>query len=549
SRSMIAELPVTRLPVEPLTLQASVEVLARLAPAAGPSADSSEMRLIAARCAGLPLALALAAARLTVDGSADSLARELGRDDDRVDAFHSGQIGLRNSLESAYRGLSPTAQAALRRLAVLPARDFPGWAGEVAVGLDAARTATVLAELASAHMITPTVRFGGQPRYQLHELVRLFARAKADEVDEDVAEDVIVQWIHLAEDGARPRSARPLGSRVLGLRPPVRPQPGSIKDAWAWFDAEHRSLMDVLRHYAERGDLPVAIAVLMTLAPYFGARHLIDEWRQSIEILRAAADRGDDVFAQACAIESEVRLDAMLADFAGAIPSAERGLSLFERCGHRGGRATMLYHLQYLHQRTGSVDQALAILRDLFSDPVELAALGLLEGVHQALGLISRDHLDDLDSAAYHFDQVRQLVSGGPTSREFAAATFSLGSVRVRQGRHAEAEQLLDQALRLVRADRDRLATALVLTQISEVRPPESAAERLTEALTIAQEIGHRDVEARVREASARLAERRGRLDEAEAELRAGVGLYRALGAAAAVTRLEGELARIRTAA
>jgi hypothetical protein len=124
-------------------------------------------------CAGMPLALAIFAARADTchDLRLADMAAELRADVDRLDLLEPGESGLgpRAVISCSVRGLSPAA-AGLRTLLARSGADIDSAAAASLAGLPLPQARMLLRELEDAHLVD---RVGGCHR--MHDLMRLFA--------------------------------------------------------------------------------------------------------------------------------------------------------------------------------------------------------------------------------------------------------------------------------------------------------------------------------------------------------------------------------------
>jgi hypothetical protein len=171
-------------------------------------------------CAGMPLALAILAARAgtCLDLPIQDMAAELRADVDRLDALEPGEGGLgpRAVLSCSFRALSPGAAELLALLALSPGADIDAAAAASMAGLPLPRTRALLRELEDAHLVD---RAGH--RHSMHDLVRLFALERARHT---LAEPQRETALNIrAVQGARPGASvwgerpRPLSSQRSGL--------------------------------------------------------------------------------------------------------------------------------------------------------------------------------------------------------------------------------------------------------------------------------------------------------------------------------------------
>ncbi|UIJ58853.1 NB-ARC domain-containing protein [Amycolatopsis acidiphila] len=185
SRRSLLDLPsARRTRIEPLRGDSGIQLLSQMIGADRVAAEHVHAEELVRLCGALPLALRIAGARLSLRPEAllSSLVQRLRDERTRLDELAVEGMEVRASLTLTYRGLSPPAQQALRRTAVLPRTGFPAWAlGAVADGGDGERLIEALT--ASALLEPCGVDEIGQTRYRTHDLVALYAQDLASEED------------------------------------------------------------------------------------------------------------------------------------------------------------------------------------------------------------------------------------------------------------------------------------------------------------------------------------------------------------------------------
>ena len=180
--SLIAANGARPLAVGLLTAGESRELLARRLGEGPAAAHPGAVREIIAACAGLPLALTIAAARAQQTGfPLDALAAELGPAGRRLDALDGGDPAsrLRAVFSWSYATLSPLAARLFRLLATDPDEEFSVAA---AVGLSALPPREVrrlLGELTRAGLLAERV----PGCFAYHELLRAYASELFDSHD------------------------------------------------------------------------------------------------------------------------------------------------------------------------------------------------------------------------------------------------------------------------------------------------------------------------------------------------------------------------------
>ncbi len=535
SRSPLTELPLTRHRVEPLTLDGSLSVLNQLLPD-NEAVELSAAARLAALCAGLPLALNVAAGRVHAGTTLTQVAEVLSDERGRLSELHSGQLAVNSSLESAYGSLSPAGQKALRSLAHLPITDIPYWTADNAS----------LAELVNAHLVNPrgsTARH--DQHYAMHDLVRLFGLDKAEPGDADVALDLAVQYFWLAEQAVPRLLRRRLSTASLGIKHLSPPQLSQLQDdAHGWFAREWPNLLDVFRYAMRHRQTRLAVGVLNATLPYLIMQDLTSEYTECVEMALAI---DDDPLALAYAHEAAARIHVHLARIDDGTFFTERGLELFRELGDRRGETQMLYHLQFYRRRVGRVDEAIAINEQLIEVCAEMGDTVIEAAARQSLGVIHRTYLDDFASARLHLERAFSLVSDDPASREYTQISSGLAFVYTKLGLSAEAERLLVQNLAATRAINYRVGVVTNLHRLADVWPPAQARAALDEALSLTSEFSQNEVTGHVHEAYYRHFMRVGEPENALTHARAALRIYRRINAIREIEQMNKVIAELAT--
>ncbi|MGI5499198.1 NB-ARC domain-containing protein [Lentzea sp. CA-135723] len=131
---------------------------------------------LAALCGNLPLAVRIAGNRLAGgDRPMSRLVTELRDESARLDSLAAGDLRIRTVFEVSLRQLSPIAQTAFRRLALIPGTGFDDELASVVTGMSLDEAGPVLDELLEASLLSVTPRTN---RLQFHDLLRLLAQER-----------------------------------------------------------------------------------------------------------------------------------------------------------------------------------------------------------------------------------------------------------------------------------------------------------------------------------------------------------------------------------
>ncbi|WP_020015092.1 AfsR/SARP family transcriptional regulator [Promicromonospora sukumoe] len=239
-------------------------------------AEPEAARRIVARCAGLPLAIVIAAARVLARPAfpLSAVADELADGGARLDALgdDDAMADVRSVFATSYRALSPDGARLFRLLGTHPGPDVSreatrALAAEPDTGGDAADAA--LAELARVNLVTEHAA----GRYAMHDLVAEYARERArlDEPPEqrDAALRRLTRWylgVALEMDRRRWPARVP---QAFVADPGAAPGPVDVPDQEpaAWFRAEGAVLLAVVDAAARTQGLD-AEAVSLVWAVY-----------------------------------------------------------------------------------------------------------------------------------------------------------------------------------------------------------------------------------------------------------------------------------------
>jgi len=471
---------------------------------AGPdraAAEPAATEDVVAACAGLPLALRIAGARLATRGSwtVRALADRLADERRRLDELRAGNLAVRTSFEVSFAALpeaagpgafGPAQAFKLLGLWTGPSISLAAAAALLGVPQDAAVNA--LDVLVDAHLLDSP----GPDRYRFHDLLRVYAadRARTQEAELTRAAAltrVLAWYLHTADAAAAVISPQHLRVPLDAAPPGVAPlELASLPDALAWCDAERAGLA-AATHLAARldrhdtawklaaaamsfyyrrshwgdwvathrtglasarvlGDPQGEIWMLNNLGMVYGVQQMEESiacFEQAIVLSRA---NGDEV-REARAANNLANTYLELGRFEQARQAAERALDVDRHSGDRWGEGIALdilgcafHKLGRLEEAVGHLRQALDIFRELDSRAPAADALSDLGETYLSLGQVA-DAVGCLSqSLAMHRDV---------GDRHFhAVALQRLGGAQRQAGQLRQARELFAEALEMYEA-------------------------------------------------------------------------------------------------
>jgi DNA-binding SARP family transcriptional activator/tetratricopeptide (TPR) repeat protein len=476
---------------------------------------------IAALCARLPLALAIAAARAATRPRLplSALAAELRGAPGRLDALDAGEeAGSVTAVFSwSYSQLSRAAARMFRLLGLHPGPDISLRAAASLAAAGEPRARRLLSELTRGCLLTEHA----PGRYAFHDLLRAYAATQARDCDPEpghhaAAGRILDHYLHTASH-SRTLLRRP-EQEPLALAPPApgtRPErPADHRQALAWFTAEHHVLLATVTLAAQTGTDRRAWQLPCAMAEYFRRRGYPHEHRTVMTSALAAATRLDDTPGQAMSLRrlgmacystgdyDQARdhlnhclpLYQQLGDRQGealtqhnlslvaeaegrdadGLGHAEQALRLFRAIGHEAAHAEVLGNAAWLHARLGGYQQARTLCEQALAVTARLGAGSPEPAIQDTLGYIEY-HLGNLAQATAHFETALALSRDISDALMEAWILTHLGDARQTAGELPHARQAWQQALaiydNLQHPDAEKIRTKLTTTQVPVPNP------------------------------------------------------------------------------
>jgi DNA-binding SARP family transcriptional activator/tetratricopeptide (TPR) repeat protein len=483
-----------------------VELLTRVG---GVHGEPEAAATIARMCGGLPLALRVAAARLTKrsDWTAADLAQRLGDDRRRLDELGVDDLGVRACFAVTYDALAASdglvdahASMIYRLMGVLQVPNYDANLLAALADVTYPEVDAALQRLVDLQLVTAS---GGC--YRMHDLMRLFAQERAElEIPPDTRLAALQRAFWYLADAARTASIRlrPAPWEIeLGPDPrrhTVLLQCGSRRAAQSWFTTWRATLFAAIRQAAATGEAPrPAMAIVEALSSDLERRgcwhDIADLNNRMIDLARSIGDLHGEAHALRVIatihqrlkrpveamrhIRRSIQLYRRLGDARGLaiglnakgiflteasrLDSAEacltEALQLIEPCGAPTWTGVILNALGMHHRERGNFDQAIGYLERALTMRRDCGdALGEMYTLMQ---LARADaSLARTDEALDRLERVLELAG------DIAADDFELQARRLRfvvlsvAQRRAEADAELAQAAKVCLRVPDELA-------------------------------------------------------------------------------------------
>ncbi|MBP2479257.1 tetratricopeptide (TPR) repeat protein [Crossiella equi] len=433
------------------------EAHALLAARLGADRLAAEPRAVAelvGLCGGHPLALSIIARGGTAHpglplAEIAAEARELGLA--VLDHDSDPSASLPTVLSWSLRRLTDEQRTLFALLGIAPGPDLGQPAVLALAGTPSARTALSALEEASLVERRPG------SRYEMHDLVRGFARTTADTTLPEPTRqaaltrlvDFAVHTAHGADRLLNPhrQEVRP-GEAAPGVRPQVLPD---AEAALAWFSAEHATLLATQQAAATAGLHHQAWHLAWALETFYyrrgHRRDALASWRIAVAAAAhlsdaAAVSRTHRFLGRACS-----RADR----HEEGIEHLEHALALAEARGDRTEQAHTHRVLATVWEESGNLRRALEHGQQALA---RYRALGQPTGVPETLNMVGWYHalLGEFDTARDHCLAAATLHRRNGNTTAESAALDSLGFIAHRTGDHQQAVDHYRHALALRRA-------------------------------------------------------------------------------------------------
>ncbi|WP_051639823.1 helix-turn-helix domain-containing protein [Cellulomonas sp. URHE0023] len=285
SRRTLAGLEgVRRMTLGPLSHEESVALLAKLIPAA--QREAGDLRELAELADHMPLAMRIAGNRIASrpgQSAADFIDR-LRTSENRLRLLVAGDLAVEAAFALSYDDLEPDTAALFRSISVIDVGTFDARAAAATLDHDDADVDLRLDDLVDLGLVEAR----GGNRYQLHDLVRLFAHGRLRTIEGDEAVERRRARLRAWLLGTLERA----GAWCEPGRTPTEPGAAGIafpdaESADAWIRLEDHQWWSAMQAAADAGEHTVVVDVADALH-WYSEKWL--EWGSWLELFRLAVE-------------------------------------------------------------------------------------------------------------------------------------------------------------------------------------------------------------------------------------------------------------------
>ena len=453
-------------------------------------------------CAGLPLAIRIAGARLAARGgwTVRNLARRLSDERRRLDELKTGDLAVRACFEVSFASLPrPDADDvdpahAFRLLGTWQGRTIGLPAAAALIGQPERCVADALEDLVDAQLLQSPA----PDRYRFHDLLRAYAAGRANLEETPAMRDgavrrVLAWYLHTVDAVAHMVSPHHYKIQLAPLEAGCEPLGFlSLDEALNWCEVERTNLVTATRQAAASGLHALAWQLPVAAFGFFNRRTYWADWVETHHIALSSVRVLGDKRGEALVLNNlgmafaRRRMDEAAGYF-------EQALAIRREIADLPGEAQTASNLADTYRRLRRYDEALALLkraleiqRQAANPYSEAVVLNNLGETYLSLGRVT-EAVDSLDHAREMFRDIGEIRGEGYALDNLGEAYLSLGRV-------APAIGVLERALELRDSAGDRFDAADTLRHLVRAhvagQQPDQAGAYLRRAVLIYEELG-----------------------------------------------------------
>lgn len=279
----LAEATALTLPLFPTS-----DAVRMLEQVAGPErvGGSEAATSVASQCGHLPLALRIAGARLRTRRAwtVETLAAFMEDERQRLGRLAMGELGVRASFSLSYQQLEPEAARTFRLVSLLGMPEISVGVAAAVTDRELSDTEAALEQLVDAALVEPLM----PDRYRFHDLLRLYARERAEAEESAATRRAVVtagvDWYltRILEAAVLLGPAHSVDRRAVFPR---------LADALAWLDTERENLVRAVAAAGEDDLVVPCWQMADALFRFYELRRYLSDWQQVNQIALQAAER------------------------------------------------------------------------------------------------------------------------------------------------------------------------------------------------------------------------------------------------------------------
>jgi DNA-binding SARP family transcriptional activator len=407
--------------------------------------DVAASRELLGLCAGLPLAVRIMGAQLVTRPHrrlTDVVAR-LRDERHRLDALRHRDLAVRASFALSYQGLRPRARQLFRLVGLIDAPDFAAWTATAALDADIEETEKLLDEVIDARLLDCS-----DGRYLFHDLVRVYARERAEAEESDAERTAALTrafggWLALTDAAHHAAGDGAYGGALGGAsrwRPEIASAALTTDSSIVAAMAESRALAAAVAQSARLGMHDICWELALGSVPIFQQGNFVDEWRATQECAFAACSAAGHRRGQAAMWYALGLLHGWHRQHDQARVCHETALELFNDLGDRHGSALAIRKLATAERLAGRAERAIEFSRRAHDLLRELDDPGAAADALVQIG-VAQLELGNAGAAVETLAEAIRQARAVDAMLVLAQSAYWIGAAFIRLGRLEEAER------------------------------------------------------------------------------------------------------------
>jgi tetratricopeptide (TPR) repeat protein len=410
---------------------------------------------IADLCAGLPLALRIAAALLadTPARPLTSLVQALQTEHSRLDRLRREDRAVRAAFDLSYQRLSDVSARLFRLCPLNTGPDLSTDSAAALADLDDYTAEEILQDLNRAHLIETSGSTWG--RWRMHDLVRFYA---ADQLKQDDREERITARSRLLE------RYRTLASAAESHLAADASEPSPLfayrEKALEWLENERANLVAIVTTAHETGAATTAASLAFSLAAFFEQHRYFADWTTVTATALAILQQAGDHQNAARAMTNLGIAQRELRQFDAAVLLLQTAADAFAEAGDHGARAMALDALGVTRREMLQYDESIDAHTEAAAIFKEIQDLRGQARALNNLGSAWRE-MHQPGKAIPILRQALSIMRATGDHRGEALALVNLGAAFRQAGQFEEAITLYGEAITRLRDAHDRHGEAV----------------------------------------------------------------------------------------